>query len=326
MKAAIVTGYGGPEKIRIADVPKPVPRTEELLVRVQAATVNRTDCGELYPHPVLLARLMYGLRRPRRAILGLDFAGEVEAAGSGVTRFKPGERVFGMCPTRMNGAQAEYVCVPQDGAVAQMPDNLRFDEVVVCEGAYYAQAGLDRLGVKAGHAILIYGASGAIGTAALQLAKIRGAEVTAVVGTKHLSLVRGLGADHAVDYTAEDFTRTDSRFDFVFDAVGKTTFFRCRKLLKPKGMFAATDLGPYALNPALILWSRLSGRNRVVIGLPAAGSAPPFVGAMKERLEAGQFRAVIDRSYPLAAIAEAYRYVDTGQKTGIVVIDVIPRS
>jgi NADPH:quinone reductase-like Zn-dependent oxidoreductase len=318
MKAAVITRYGSPDVVKIREVPKPVPAADEILIRVHAATVNRTDCGELRAHP-FFARLFFGLIRPRRTIFGLDFAGEVEAVGAAISSFKPGDRVFGMCPSRKNGAQAEYVCVPER-TVAAMPAGTRFDEAAVCEGAFYANAALKNIELKPGHKILIYGASGAIGTAIVQLAKSSGAVVTAVVATRHLELVKSLGADHVVDYTAEDFTRIAEIFDFVVDAVGKTSFFRCRKLLKPGGIFAATDLGPWAQNVVLAIWSSITWSNRVVIVVP--GRIDGFVDFLRSRMEAGQFRAVVDRKYPLAAIADAYRYVETGQKAGIVVIDV----
>jgi NADPH:quinone reductase-like Zn-dependent oxidoreductase len=227
--------------------------------------------------------------------------------------------VFGMCPSRSNGAQAEYVSVPER-AVAAMPAGARFDEAVVCEGAFYANAALKRIDLKPGQKILIYGASGAIGTAMVQLAKSFGAAVTAVVATRHLELVKSLGADHTIDCTSEDFTRIGETFDFVVDAVGKTSFFRCRELLKPDGIFAATDLGPWGQNVVLSMWSAITRSNRVVMLVP--GRIDGFVGFLKGRMEAGQFRAIIDRKYPLAAIADAYRYVETGQKVGIVVINV----
>jgi NADPH:quinone reductase-like Zn-dependent oxidoreductase len=318
MKAAVVTRYGSPDVVRVLDAPKPSPAADQILIRVHAATVNRTDCGELRAHP-FFSRLFYGLRRPKRMIFGLDFAGQVEAVGSGTHSFKPGDRVFGMCPSRSNGAHAEYVCVPER-AVAAMPAGARFDEAVVCEGAFYAIAVLRKIDLKPGHKILIYGASGAIGTALVQLAKSSGAVVTAVVATRHLELAKSLGAHRAIDYTSEDFTRIGETFDFVVDAVGKTSFFRCRKLLAPDGIYAATDLGPWWQNALLTLWSSLTRSDRVVIPVP--GRIDGFVGFLKERMEAGQFRAIIDRKYALAAIADAYRYVETGQKVGIVVIDV----
>ena len=319
MKAAVITRYGSPDVVKILDAPKPTPAADEILIRVHAATVNRTDCAELRAHPFFM-RLVSGLRRPRRTIFGLDFAGEVEAVGAGTLSFKPGDRVFGMCPSRSNGAQAEYVSVPER-VVAPMPAGARFDEAVVCEGAFYANAVLKRIDLKPGHRILIYGASGAIGTAMVQLAKSSGAAVTAVVATRHLELVKSLGAGRAVDYTAEDFTRMGETFDFVVDAVGKTSFFRCRKLLKPDGVFATTDLGPWGQNLVLAMWSWITRSNRVVIPVPERING--FIGFLKGRMEGGQFRAIIDRKYALAAIADAYRYVETGQKAGIVVIDVV---
>jgi NADPH:quinone reductase-like Zn-dependent oxidoreductase len=318
MKAAVITRYGSPDVIRILEVPKPSPAAGEVLVRVHAASVNRTDCGELRARPFLM-RFFYGLRRPQRTIFGLDFAGEVEAVGAGISSFKPGERVFGLCPSRSNGAHAEYVSVPER-AVAAMPAGARFDQAVLCEGAFYANAVLKKIDLKPGHKILIYGASGAIGTAMVQLAKSSGASVTAVVATRHLELAKSLGADHAVDYTSEDFTRLGETFDFVVDAVGKISFFRCRKLLKSGGIFAATDLGRWAQNLVLVLWSSVTRSNRVVIPVP--GRINGFVGILKSRMEAGQFRAIIDRHFALEAIADAYRYVETGQKVGIVVINV----
>jgi len=322
MRAAVITRYGSPDVVKVGDAPKPAPEAGDLLVRVHAASVNRTDCGELRAHPVFM-RLFTGLRRPRRKIFGLDFAGEVEAVGSAVTAFQPGDRVFGMCASRRNGAQAEYVCVAETAA-ATMPAGLRFDQAVVCEGAFYAHAVLKRIALTAGQRILIYGASGAIGSAMVQLAKAAGARVTAVATTPHVELARSLGADRAVDYTAEDFTRLGETYDFVVDAVGKTSFFRCRRLLKPQGTFAATDLGPGGQNLALVLWSWVARNRRVVI--PAPGRIGAFPNFLKDLMEAGQFRAVIDRTYPLADIADAYRYVETGQKVGIVVIDLAARG
>ena len=322
MKAVVNTRYGSPDVLEIRQVPKPQPKAGEVLIRVHATTVSRTDCGMLRPHPFFV-RFFAGLRRPKLTILGMDFAGEVEALGPDVASFKSGDRVSGLSPD-VFGAHAEYLCVPQDGAIAAMPAGTRFDEAVVCEGAWYADTSLRRLCVKPGHRILIYGASGAIGTAAVQLAKSYGAEVTAVVAARHLDLVNSLGANRVVDYTAQDFTEIGETFDSVFDAVGKTTFLRCRKLLRPGGVFAATDLGPWCQNPLLAIWSSITRSKRVVFPLPKNSEA--FVDSLKARMEAGQFRAVIDREYPLEAIADAYRYVETGQKTGIVVINVMPAA
>jgi NADPH:quinone reductase-like Zn-dependent oxidoreductase len=250
----------------------------------------------------------------------MDFAGTIEAVGADVTAFRPGDRVFGLSPETY-GAHAEFLCLPVSAPLAAMPDVLAFSAAVLCEGAWYAHTYLDAFGLGPGQTILVYGASGAIGTAAVQLAKSTGAEVTAVVATRHLDLAASLGADRVIDYTAEDFTAIGKTFDFMLDAVGKLSFLRCRKLLKPGGTFAATDLGPWSQNILLSLWSSLTGSKRVIFPMPAADR--DLVEYLKARIEAGDLRAVIDRHYRLDEVAEAYRYVETAQKTGIVVIDVI---
>jgi NADPH:quinone reductase-like Zn-dependent oxidoreductase len=306
--------------IEVRDVPAPVPGPEEVLVRVHAATVNRTDCGELL-HPTII-RLLTGARGARRKILGLDFAGTVEAVGAAASLFQPGDRVFGMCGARNDGAQAEYFCMAETGAIARLPSNLPFDQAVICEGAFYANPIIEHFALRPGHKILIYGASGAIGTAALQLAKDRGAEVTAVVAGRHLGLVRSLGADVAVDYTTDAFDRLGPSFDFVLDAVGKLGVGRWRRWLGPEGVFAATDRGPWSQNLLFLLWSKVTGNGRVVIPLAKRGSGQAFVNGLRDKIEAGRFVPVIDRRYPLSAIADAYRYVQTGEKTGVVVVDI----
>jgi NADPH:quinone reductase-like Zn-dependent oxidoreductase len=220
------------------------------------------------------------------------------------------------------GAHAGYICKPELGAIVTIPTGVGFNEAVVCEGAWYADTYLKKFRLSAGHSILIYGASGAIGTAAVQLAKSYGANVTAVVATRHLDLVKSLGADNVVDYTVGDFTQISETFDFVLDAVGKTTFFRCRRLLKSGGVFAATDLGHWWQNLLLAAWSSIIGSDRVVFPTPKSSKA--FVDWLKGRIEAGEFRAVIDREYPFEAIADAYRFVESTQKTGIVVINLRP--
>jgi len=323
MRAATIARYGSPGVIEVRDVPAPVPESDELLVRVHAATVNRTDCGELR-HPTLI-RLLTG-SRSRRTILGMDFAGTVEAVGGKVSLFRPGDRIFGMAPSRGEGAQAEYFCMPETGAVAAMPENLDFHSAVVCEGAYYANASVEKLGYRPGHRILIYGASGAIGTAAVQLAKLRGAEVTAVVAGRHLDLARSLGADVAVDYATDAFERLGRDYDVVFDAVGKLGFRRWRRLLKPGGVFASTDVGPWMQNLPLLLWSKTIGGALVDVPVPKRGTGKAFVTDLKEKIEAGGYIPVIDRQYPLESIADAYRYVQTGEKAGVVVVDVVDPS
>ena len=322
MKAAVNERYGSPDILEIREIPTPKPQAGEILVKVYATTVGRTDSCALRAHPFFM-RPYTGIIRPKRKVLGLDFAGTIEAVGNGVTKFRQGDRVFGLTPDGY-GAHAEYVCLPADSAVSIIPAGKRFHEVVVCEGAWYADTNLKKFNLKPGHKILIYGASGAIGTSALQLSKSYGAEVTAVVSTPHLDLARRLGADRIVDYTAEDFTQIGESFDFVLDAVGKTSFFHCRSLLKPDGVFAATDLGPGWQNVLLAIWSSLSGSGRVVF--PTPHSSQSFVDFLKTRIEAGEFQAVIDRKYRFCDIADAYRYVETEQKTGIVVIEVVPED
>lgn len=320
MKAAIVTRFGPWWSIEIREVPKPAPAAGEVLVRVRAATVNRTDCGELR-HP-LLQRLIVSRGQAKRTILGMDFAGEVEAIGAGVSAFRPGDRVFGMCPLARNGAQVEYFCMPETGPIGAMPAATPFDEAVVCEGAYYANASVSKFCVTPGCKTLIYGASGAIGTAAVQLAKYYGAHVTAVVARRHLDMAWSLGADRVIDYATPEFRKLGKSFDFVLDAVGKMTILQWRRLVKPDGVFAITDLGPWGQDVPFLLWSAITRSGKVSVPLPRRGSAREFINFLKERMEAGQFRAVVDRKYPLDAIADAYRYVQTGQKAGIVVIDV----
>jgi NADPH:quinone reductase-like Zn-dependent oxidoreductase len=324
MRAATIARYGSPGVIALCDIPVPTPAPGEVLVAVHATTVNRTDCGELR-HPAMM-KLLHGLRRRRRTVLGMDFAGIIEAVGSTTSMFKPGDRVFGMCPTRNDGAQAEFFCMPETGPIAPMPVNLRFDQAVICEGAYYASGSIDHFNLESGHRVLIYGASGAIGTAALQFAKLRGAEVTAVVAGQHLDLARSIGADHAVDYTTTAFDQLGRDFDFVLDAVGKLGIGRWRRLLKPGGAFAATDGGPWGQNLFFALWSLVSRNGWRVVPLPKSGGGQLFVNRLKDEIEAGRFVPVIDRRYPLAETAEAYRYVQTGTKAGVVVIDVVAGS
>lgn len=317
MRAALSTRYGGPEVISITDLPIPDPGPGQVRIRVRATTVSRTDCGTLRAHPFFM-RLSHGLRRPRFVTLGLDFAGEVDAVGPGVARFVPGMRVFGLSPDRF-GAHAEYLCLPEDAPIAQIPGPLAFSEAVLCEGAWYAETYLDHFGLGQGQRILVYGASGAIGTAAVQLAKARGADVTAVVGSRHVALARDLGADHVIDYETCDFTATGEIYDFVLDAVGKTSYFDCRRLLAPDGRYAATDLGAWWQNIWLALWHQLRGSNRVRFPMPKAD--PAMIRRFAGLMEQGWLRAVIDRTYPLERIAEAFAYVETARKTGIVVIE-----
>ena len=283
-------------------------------MKVHASTVTRTDCGHRAAEP-FFARIFTGLLRPRRKIVGIELAGEVEAAGATVTEFAVGDRVFGV----RSGANAEFVCVREQGALAHMPAGLSFEEAAaVSDGAIIALACLRKAGRLEGRRILIYGASGAIGTAAVQLAKHFGAHVTAVCNTKNVEVVRSLGADEVVDYLQEDFTKNGKTYDVVFDAVGKHSFRRSRHSLEPGGIFIETDLGFMWHVPPLALLTRWIGEKRVTLPIPKY--TKENVLFVKQLIEAGEYRAVIDRRYPLEDVIEATRYVEAGQKTGNVVL------
>jgi NADPH:quinone reductase-like Zn-dependent oxidoreductase len=321
MKAAVFTRYGPPEVVRIQDVDRPAVGERDVLVKVHATTVNRTDCAYRVATPFFV-RFLVGLVRPRRTILGTEFAGEVEAVGSGVTSFAVGDRVFGYNEGAF-GAHAEYLAVPEDGSLATVPPGLAFAEVAPgTEGAHYALALIRNAGTEAGHAVLVYGATGAIGSAAVQLLKNLGATVTAVCDTANLELVKGLGADRVVDYTARDFTVDEQTYDAVFDAVGKSTFGRCRRLLKPGGVYLSSELGPWCQNLVLALVTPPLRGRKVRFPFPRDNQA--IVRHLRDVIESGAFRPVVDRSYPLDQIVDAYRYVETGQKIGNVVITVVP--
>ena len=318
MRAVVHERYGPPDVLRLEDVERPVPKNDEVLVRIHATTVNRTDTG-FRSAEFFVARFFTGLLRPRRKILGSEFAGEVEAVGAAVTEFAVGDPVFGV--NAKGGAHAEFISMPESAPLAPMPTGVTFEEAAaVCDGALLALWVLRRTDLGKGQTILVYGASGSIGTAAVQLAKHFGADVTAVCNTKNVELVRSLGADKVIDYTEEDFTKTAERYDLVFDAVGKLSFGRCRGLLKPGGTYAVTDLGFLWQNPFLALWTSRIGEKKVLIPLPR--HTKKDVLFLKELIEAGKYRAVIDRSYPLEDVVEATRYVETGQKTGNVVLTV----
>jgi NADPH:quinone reductase-like Zn-dependent oxidoreductase len=322
MRAAVRDRYGPPEVVRVVEVEKPAVKGRDLLVRVRATTVNRTDCGLRAAKPWIY-RLFLGLRRPRRTVLGTEFAGEVEAVGDGVTAVKVGDRVFGFSGTTF-GAHAEYLVVPEDGSMmATIPEGLTFEEAAPgSEGSHYALSSIRAAKVRRGQDVLVYGATGAIGSAAVQLLKQLGATVTAVCATDQLDLVKGLGADRVIDYTAEDFTRDGHRYDVVMDAVGKSSFGRCKRLLKPRGLYLSSDLGPLSQNPLLALVTPLGRGRRVRFPIPR--SDPGVMAHLKELIESGAFRPVVDRRYPLEEIVEAYRYVETGRKVGNVVISIRP--
>jgi NADPH:quinone reductase-like Zn-dependent oxidoreductase len=313
MKAVVNDRYGPPEVQRLEEVERPVPAEDQVLVRVHATTVTRTDCGLRAAKPWFV-RFFTGLTRPKRRILGMEFAGEVEAVGSAVTRFATGDQVFGV---KGAGAHAEFVAVRESGALAHMPEGMTFEEAAaVCDGACIALSCLRGERLAEGVSILVNGASGAVGTATVQLARHFGADVTAVANTKNLEPARSLGADRVIDYTREDFTQRGETYDIVFDAVGKHSYRRARGSLKPGGVFIATD---GLRNVLYTLPSRIGGK-RLKFGI--AKYRQEDVLFLKRLVEAGEFRAVIDRRYPLEDVVEATRYVETGTKTGNVVLSV----
>jgi NADPH:quinone reductase-like Zn-dependent oxidoreductase len=317
VKAVVYDEYGPPAVLRLDDVDRPEPKGDEILVRVHATTVTQTDCGWRSAHPFIV-RYFIGLRRPKRRILGMELAGEVAAVGADVTAFAVGDEVFGIGGF---GAHAEFACKRESAAVAHKPAGTTFEEAAaVCDGACIALSCLRGVDLSEGRSILVYGASGSVGTAAVQLAKHFGAYVTAVCDTKNVELVRSLGADRVVDYTREDFTKSGRTHDVVFDAVGKTSFRRCRRLLKHGGLYVDTDLGFMWHVPPLALLTKWVGDKRVRLGI--AKYRKEDVLLLKELVEAGEYRAVIDRTYPLEQVVEATMYVETGQKTGNVVLTV----
>jgi NADPH:quinone reductase-like Zn-dependent oxidoreductase len=321
MKAAVHSRYGPPDVVRVAEVDKPSIEDQDVLVKVHATTVNRTDCAYRAARPFFM-RALTGLARPRRAVLGTEYAGVVEAVGSGVTSFAVGDRVFGYNEGAF-GTHAEYLSVPQGGAIGTMPTGVTFEEAAPgTEGAHYALAFIRKAGIRAGQDVLVHGATGAIGSAAVQLLKHRGATVTAVCDTAHLELLKGLGADRVVDHTAQDFTRDEQSYDAVFDAVGKSTFGRCRRLLKPGGVYLSSELGPWCQNLLLPLVTPLFRGRKVKFPFPVQDQE--MVRYVRDLIETGEFRPVIDRRYPLEQIVDAYRYVESGRKTGNVVITVVP--
>lgn len=323
MRAVVHRKYGGPEVLGVEQVDPPKPGATDLLVKVRASTVNRTDTGFRTAKPVIV-RPFSGWLRPRHQTLGSEFAGEVVAVGEAVTRFAIGDRVFGSTADDF-GTHAELVRVKETNPVAIIPAGLTFEEAAsVTDGALLALngwrgAGLD-VGKGAGKRVVVYGASGSIGTAAVQLAKYFGAHVTAVCATPNVELVRSLGADEVVDYLRDDFTKNGQQYDIIFDSVGKHLFRRCRRSLTAKGIFMGTDLAFMCQNPILALVTKPSRGRKVVFPIPKFRQAD--VEMLKRMLEDGHLRPVVDRTYPLDQIVEATRYVDTQMKVGNVVLTI----
>ncbi len=322
VKAAVRTRYGPPDVVQVSEVEKPAPGENELLVKVHATTVNRTDCHYRSGRPWIMRPLVSGLARPKARVLGNEFAGQVVGTGAGVSAFQAGDRVFGYTEGPF-GAHAEYLVIGEDGWVALIPASLGYAQAApATEGAHYALSHIGRAKIHDGQNVMVYGATGAIGCAAVQLLKVLGATVTAVCATAHLELVRKLGADKVIDFTSEDFTLDGPHYDVVFDAAGKSSFSRCKPLLKPGGIYMSTGPGPWYQNLILPITSPLLGGKKVVFAYPRLDQAT--VWHFAQLMESGQFTPVIDRQYPLDQIVDAYRYVETGQKLGNGVITVEP--
>lgn len=317
MKAAIYTKYGPPELVQIQDVPIPIPKENEVLIKVHISTVNRTDCG-FRSAQYFVSRFFSGLIRPKFKTLGNEFAGTIESIGSKVSLFKPGDRVFGYNDEQF-GAHAEYMIISENKAIAVMPKNLNFEESApLSEGAHYALGNIRAAKVKEGDNVLVYGATGAIGSAAVQLLKYFKANVTAVCDSKGVDLVKSLGAGVVFDYTKEDFTKTDRKYEFIFDSVGKSSFRECKPLLKENGIYISTELGKNGENIFMAIYTSLFNGKKVLFPIPSINKAD--IEFLKDLAEKGMFKPVIDRTYNLQDIVEAYNYVETGKKIGNVLL------
>jgi NADPH:quinone reductase-like Zn-dependent oxidoreductase len=321
MKAIVYTEYGPPDVLQLKEVEKPVPKETEVLIKIHATTVTTAGIAALRGEP-FIARFDTGLTKPKNPILGVELAGEVEAAGVDVKRFKQGDQAY--ASTRF-GALAEYICLPEDGALAIKPVNMTFEEAAAAvDGALTALHFLrDKGNIQSGQKVLINGASGSIGTFAVQLAKYYGAEVTGVCSTANLELVKSLGADKVIDYTQEDFTESGQIYDVIFDTVNKSSFSRCKNSLTQSGIYLTTFPTPAIL--VQMLWTSMVGSKKGVVafaGLRPSSEKTENLIFLTELIEAGKIKAVIDKRYPLEQVAEAYRYVEQGHKKGNVVITV----
>jgi NADPH:quinone reductase-like Zn-dependent oxidoreductase len=322
MKAVVYTKYGPPDVLQLLEAEKPVPGDDEVLVKVHAATVNRTDSATIRAIPFFM-RIFTGIVKPKKQIPGTEFAGEIEAVGKGVSSLKRGDKVFGFDGLGSK-SQAQYLTIQENKAVL-MPDNIPYEQAAASsEGAYYAYSCIKKANLKKGQNALVYGATGAIGTAAVQLLKYYDVNVTAVCDTKNMSLMKTIGADKVVDYTKDDYTKDEQKYSFVYDAVGKTSFFKCKHLLRAGGVFISSDLGPMAENiylPLITPMFKSFFENKKTVS-PFPADIRESLLLIRKVMELGKFNAVIDRTYALDQIVEAYRYVEKGQKTGNVVITI----
>src|ERR1019366_1565629 len=313
MKAIVYTKYGPPDVVKLMEVTKPIPKDNEVLVKVYASTVNRTDSG-FRSAEYFISRFWSGLLRPKYQILGCEFAGVIEEIGKSVTTFKKGDKVFGL-NDKSFGGHGEYLTIVETNAITIMPEDISFEKAAaITEGAHYALVDIRAAKIELGQNVLVYGATGAIGSAAVQLLKHFGAIVTAVCNTKNVELVKSLGADTVIDYQTQDFTKTENKFEFIFDAVGKSSFAQCKPLLTEKGIYISTELGKNGENILYALTTPLWGGKKLLFPIPSITKKDVIF--LKELVQKGEYKPVIDRQYKLDEIVVAYKYVESGQKTG----------
>ena len=318
MKAAVRVKYGPPsEVLSIKEIDKPTPKADEVLIKVYTSSANRTDYHVLTGKPNFM-RLFTGLSKPRLTITGSDFAGQVEAIGPTATSFKAGDKVMGFGGVFCIGSHTEYITFAESKGIVVMPGNITYEQAAAClEGTYYSAAGINHLKPTAGQKAMVYGATGAIGSAYVQFLKYYGVYVTAVCGGEHADLIRSLGADKVIDYKTQDFTKDDERYDYIFDAVDKTGFLKCKPLLKKNGIFSSSGGFEY------MVWSlitKVTGGKKVLFIPPK--DIKGNLEFIAKLIQEGRYRPVIDRTYPLEKIAEAFTYVGTGQKIGNVIIKI----
>jgi NADPH:quinone reductase-like Zn-dependent oxidoreductase len=323
MRAIIYTRYGPPEVLHQIEIEKPEPKDNEILIRVRATTVNRTDCANLRAQPFIM-RFSMGLFKPKNQILGTEFAGDVVTVGKSVTTFKVGDKVFGFDDSGVK-SYADYLVISEDKALSTMPENITYEQAAACiEGAHYAYNFINKVNLKSGQNVLVNGASGGIGTATVQLLKYFKVDITAVCNTKNIELVKSLGASKIIDYKKEDFTKDNVQYNYVFDSVGKSSFGKCKQILKPGGVYISSELGSMVQNLffALItaIFGSLPGQDGRKVRFPYPPNIRRSIILIKRLIEEGKFKSVIDRSYRLEEIVKAFKYVETGQKTGNVVI------
>jgi NADPH:quinone reductase-like Zn-dependent oxidoreductase len=318
MKAIVATKYGPPEVLQLQEVDKPMPKDNEVRIRIFAAIVTPSDCAFRKADPFIV-RFVYGLTRPRNTILGVELAGEIESVGKDVKRFTLGDQVYGIS-TKSFGAHAEYLCLPEDVPLAIKPANMTYEEAAgICDGALTSLIFLrDIAKIQSGQKILINGASGSVGSYAVQLAKYFGADVTAVCSSANMELVKSLGADKVIDYTKEDFTKSGQTYDVIFDAVGKCSFSSCKGALKGKGVYLSTVPTPALM--LQMLWTSMIGSKKAKFVAAGLKQSVENLIFLKELAESGKIKSVIDIRYPLEQSADAHRYVETGRKKGNVVI------